>query len=488
MMRQSIELSYAIRLRVIGKYFGQLSLVVAFLTLVPLVFALFTAEFKIALRYGLVIVVLAGSGIFLARIRAARRVQTNEAMVLAAVTFLATPLIMSYPMMGAGLSFGDAVFEAISAATTTGLSTLATIEDKPLVFLFARSWMQWYGGLGIVVLSLALLLRPGITAKSLAAAEDIRDDLVGGTKAYARQIVIVYAALTCLGIVVLLLSGSGWFNAVVYTLSSVSTGGFAPNDASLGHFSNWQLPWIIILACFAGALPLALYYQGWRERWKQLFRDLQLRALILIALVVSLVLSVCLHYFMHQPWQQALYHGPLIALSAQTTAGFTTLSLGELDAGSKMVVILSMAIGGGIGSTAGGIKVLRLLILLRLLQLTLLRTCLPSHAVLDQRLGGKRLEEGEIRQALLFFILFFAVVTASWFLFLIFGYDPLDALFDVVSATGTVGLSSGVVGPELPGILKAVLCVNMLLGRLEILAWLVILFPRTWFGRRAEES
>lgn len=488
MGKQAIELSYAVRLRVIGKYFGQLSLVVAFLTLLPLAFALFTDEFAIALRYGVVVAIFAGSGLLLVRIRAARRVQTNEAMVLTAITFLAIPLVMTYPMMGAGLSFDDALFETISAATTTGLSTLATVEDKPAVFLFARSWMQWYGGLGILVLSLALLLRPGITAKSLAATEDVRDDLVGGTKAYARKILIVYVALTCLSIFFLMLAGSGLFNAVVHALSAVSTGGFAPNDASLGHFSNGLIPWITTLTCFACALPLALYYQGWRERWKELFRDLQLRALVLMALLMSLILTFCMYFFMHQPWQQALYHGPLIALSAQTTAGFATLNPGELDAGSKLVVIVSMAIGGGIGSTAGGIKVLRLLILLRMLQLILVKTCLPSHAFLDHRLGGKRLEEGEIRQALLFFILFFAVVTVSWFLFLICGYDPLDSLFDVVSATGTVGLSTGVVGSDLPGILKAALCVNMLLGRLEILAWLVILYPRTWFGLRVEES
>ncbi|WP_429886522.1 TrkH family potassium uptake protein [Geoalkalibacter halelectricus] len=488
MGKQTKELSYAIRLRVVGKYFGQLILVVAFLTLVPLVFALWSAEFAIASRYGVVIALLSGPGFLLTRIRATRRVQTNEAMVLAAIIFLAIPLVMSYPMMGAGLSFGDALFEAISAATTTGLSTLATVEDKPLVFRFARSWMQWYGGLGILVLSLALLLRPGITAKSLAVTEDVRDDVVGGTKAYARKIAVVYVVLTCLGIFFLLLTGSGLFNAVVYTLSAVSTGGFSPHDASFGHFSNWQLPWITTLVCLACALPLALYYQGGRERWKKLFRDLQLRALILIALMVSLALSACMYFFMQQPWQQALYHGPLIALSAQTTAGFATLGLGDLDAGSKMVVIISMAIGGGIGSTAGGIKVLRILVLLRLVQLSLVRTCMPPHGVLDRRLGDKRLEEGEIRQVLVFFVLFFAVVTASWFLFLVFGYDPLDSLFEVVSATGTVGLSSGVVGPDLPGILKAALCVNMLLGRLEILAWLVILYPRTWFGLRVEES
>jgi trk system potassium uptake protein TrkH len=488
MARQAIELSYAVRLRVIGKYFGQLCLVVAVLTLVPLAVALAYGELAIALRYGVVVTVLAAAGGLLVRLPAARRVQANEAMILAALTFLITPLLMSYPMMGAGLDFVDALFEAISAATTTGLSTLPTVEDKPPPFLFARAWMQWYGGLGIVVLSLALVLRPGITAKCLAVTEEAADDLVGGTHAHARRVLLVYGLLTTVGVAALLLAGSGFFQAVVYTFSAVSTGGFAPHDASLGHFSGLAIPWLITLACFAGALPLAIFHRGWRQGWRNLFNDLQLRALVLFTLLASLALAVCLNSVLPMSWEQIIFHAPLLALSAQSTAGFATLPVSELNDTSKMVLILTMAAGGGLGSTAGGVKLLRLLILLRLLQLTLVRTCLPPHAVLDQRLGGRRLEDEEIRQALLFILLFLAVVTASWFPFLVLGYDPLDALFEVVSATGTVGLSAGVTGPELPGLLKGVLCADMLLGRLEILAWLVILYPRTWIGKRVEEA
>jgi trk system potassium uptake protein TrkH len=309
---------------------------------------------------------------------------------------------------------------------------------------------------------------------------------VGGTRAHARRVVIVYAALTGLGFVALLLAGAGPFNAVVYTLSAVSTGGFSPHDASLGYFSGWAIPWLTTLACLAGSLPLALYHRGWLHGWKTLLADLQFRALLLFALAASVTLAFCLHLGHRLPWNQTLYHAPLMALSAQSTAGFATLAPGHLDASSKMALILTMAAGGGLGSTAGGIKLLRLVILLRLLQLTLVRTCLPAHAILEPRLGGRRLQDEEIQQALLLILLFIAVVTLSWLPFLALGYQPLDALFEVVSATGTVGLSAGVTGPELPALLKGVLCADMLMGRLEILAWLVILFPRTWIGKREE--
>lgn len=160
-MPQASELSYAVRPRVLLKYLGQLLLIVAVLTLAPLIFSLLVGEHDLTLRYVIVVGALGVTGLLLNRLPHIPGVQINEAMVLAACIFLLTPLAMSYVLMASGLDFMDALFEAVSAATTTGLSTLTNVENKPLTFLFARSWMQWYGGLGIVVLSLALVLAPG---------------------------------------------------------------------------------------------------------------------------------------------------------------------------------------------------------------------------------------------------------------------------------------------------------------------------------------
>jgi trk system potassium uptake protein TrkH len=152
------------------------------------------------------------------------------------------------------------------------------------------------------------------------------------------------------------------------------------------------------------------------------------------------------------------------------------------------VLLLSMFTGGALGSTAGGIKMLRAVILLRLVQVSIRRTCLPPHAVLEPRIGGQRLEGAEIQDALLLLVLFLGVVVASWLPFLAYGYDPLDALFEVVSATSTVGLSAGVSTVDMAWPLKGVLCADMLLGRLEVVALVVLVYPRTWIGRRMERS
>ena len=483
MARQAKELSYAVRLPVLLKYFGQFCLVIGALTLVPLGASLIFGESHLSGRYGIVTLAVGGLGFLLSRIRVADRVQDNEAMVLAAWLFLFTPLIMSYPMMASGLSFLDALFEAISGATTTGLSTLPTVENKPATFLFARAWMQWYGGLGIVILSLALVVRPGLAAKGLSVSETPEEDLVGGTKANARRALTVYSGLTGGCILLLLLLGLNPFYAVVYALASVSTGGFAPHNSSLAALGNWPAQGAVILFCLAGATPFAFYHSH-RKRPGLTTNVLQFRTILACGFFVTLFLSFCMWGVGGRSWFEVFRQAPLMAFSAQTTAGFSTVNVPQLDDASKLVLIFSMLLGGGIGSTAGGLKILRLLILIQILRVAIARTSLARHAVLEPRLTGQRLPDEEIHNAMLIILLFIGGVVISWVPFVLLGYDPLDALFEVVSAMGTVGLSAGLSRPDLPAVLKGVLCVDMLMGRLEILAWIVLLYPRTWIGRR----
>jgi trk system potassium uptake protein len=482
--RQAAELSYAVRFSVLTKYFGQLCPVIAALTLLPAAVSLIYGHTHITFRYAIIIVAMAVTGKFLGRMYAPRAVQVNEAMVLVAFMFMFTPLVMSFPMMGSGLTFPDALFEAVSAATTTGLSTVKNLEGMPEPFLFARAWMQWYGGLGIVVFSLALLFRPGSTTKRLAVTEAKEEDLVGGTKAHARRMLIVYVVLTGAGILLLLILGIKPFHSLLYTLASVSTGGFAPHDNSLAALGGPAIHASVTLICLAGAVPLSLYYKLYKKARRPTTDLLQLRGLLIMGGSMSLLLGLGMVSTEHFGWMQALHHAPILAFSAQTTAGFSSMDLSQLPAAAKLVLIMTMAAGGGIGSTAGGVKIFRLLMIISLLRMLLRRACAAMHAVVEPRIGGRRMEGTEIQEALLIVLLFLAVMILSWLPFLFMGYHPLDSLFEVVSATGTVGLSVGVVAAEMPVFLKAILCVDMLLGRLEILPWLVMAYPRTWIGRR----
>lgn len=475
------ELTYAVRPMVVLKYVGHLSLVLAALTLVPCLVALLGGEWAAALRFALLIAGLLLLGMAGWQLPAPGMVQINEGMVVVTLMYLLAPLIMTYPLMSAGLPFTDALFEAISGITTTGLSTLPGLSGLPDSLLFLRAWLQWVGGLGIVVLSLAHLVAPGVMAKGLAVTEAESEDLVGGLRAHARRMLRVYLLLTGLGVLGAWLVGLGAFDGVLYVLSAVSTGGFAPQEASLANLGISAQLWIS-LCCLAGAVPLACYQL--RPGGCSDANLAQFRTLLLACLLVTLLVILALRFGRGLPWAQVLHHAPLLAISAQSTAGFNSLPLALLDSGTKLVLIAAMFVGGGLASTAGGIKLWRLLIAVTAVRWLLLRTALARHAVLEPHLAGRHLEPEEIQGALLLILLFVLVVLLSWAPFVLLGYDPVDALFDVVSAMGTVGLSTGVTSQQLPTLLKVVLGMDMLMGRLEIIAWLILVYPGSWWGRR----
>jgi len=479
-------LSYSVRPLTVLKYFGQLCIVLALLTLVPLVVSILVGDYLVTLRYAIVVVGVFTMGFFLRRLPTPRRIQTNEAMVITALAFLFAAMVMTWPTMASGLSFGDALFETISGVTTTGLSVTASVADKPAIFLFSRAWMQWIGGLGIVILAVATMIRPGLVAKRIGDLEDYEEDLVGSTRTHARRVIIVYSILTGFGITVLGLMGAGWFNSVLYSFSAVSTGGFSPHNASLAGLNSSWLQGMVILLSVAGAIPLVLYFRSFKEGGRVLTRDRQIQGLLIAGLVAALLMALFLTRDGFS-WIQALHHGVLNAFSAQSTAGFATLDISQLNAGAKLTLIFSMLLGGAAGSTAGGIKILRLLILVQLLYIFLQRPGMPRQAVAEASLGRRRLETDEIQSALSIVFLFMTSIAISWLVFVGMGYNPLDSLFEVVSAIGTVGLSSGITAPDLHPVLKGVLCADMLLGRLEIIAWLVLFYPWTWIGRRLEE-
>jgi trk system potassium uptake protein TrkH len=480
-------LRYSVRALPVLKYFGQLCIVLALLTLVPLVVSVILGSYQVTLRYSIVVVGVFVTGFFLGRLPTPKLIQTNEAMVVTALIFLFAAMVMTWPIMASGLSFGDALFETISGITTTGLSVTASVADKPAIFLFSRAWMQWVGGLGIVILFVATMIRPGLAAKRIGDLEDYEDNLVGSTKTHARRMLITYSILTGVGIIVLALLGAGWFNSVLYSLSAVSTGGFSPHDASLAGLNSLPLQAMVILLSVAGAIPLVLYFRSFRESGRVLIRDHQLQALFIAGLVAALLMAWFLFAQDGFSWIQALRHGALNAFSAQSTAGFSTLDISQISAGAKLTLIFSMFLGGCAGSTGGGIKILRLLILGQLLYIFLQRPGMPRQAVAEASLGKRRLEIDEIQGALSIVFLFLTFTAISWLVFVGMGYNPLDSLFEVVSAIGTVGLSTGITAPGLHPILRGVLCADMLLGRLEIIAWLVLFYPRTWIGRRLEE-
>ncbi len=484
---RSTLLMYAIRGPVVLKYVAQLTLVQAGLFLLPVTIALFYAEYEIALRFIVIACVLVTITLSFIRLPVPTHIQTNEALAVTVITFLVGAAAMVYPFMGAKISFIDAVFESVSGITTTGLSTLADVEDKPRSFLFARAWIQWYGGLGFVVLAIALLIGQQPGNRRLLCKEFDRDGGVMGIRRHARQVTQVYLLLTILSTLVLFFSGIDGFIALIHSLSAVSTGGFSSFNNSLAEFNGWPIQMLLSCIGLLGAISLPLYYRIYQRNFSQSSSAQETLAMILLIASVSIILTVVIAKNGNMDWLTSAKQALLLALSAQTTTGFSSLNIANLDPLVKGIVTLSMAIGGDIGSTAGGFKVIRLLILLKLMHFTIQRTAMPSHVVFEPKLAGKTIYSEEIINVFTLLGWFIALIFFSWLPFVAMNYHPLDALFEVVSATATVGLSSGITQTELPSVLKIVLCFDMLAGRVEIIALLVCLYPKTWFGKRVDE-
>lgn len=487
------SLAYAVRGTAVLRLQGEFCRSLVFVALVPAMFAAASGEWAFAGRAAGVAFVLAVAGAAAAlRLPTTRRLQLNEAMVTVALGYLLTALLMGWPLAADGAAGIDAFFHSMSAITTTGLSTVGSVESRSDSFLFTQAWMQWCGGLVVIVLA-SLLLGPGAAAKRLSDVEGDDGDLVAGTRRRARWALLIYSTLTAAGFALLVALGCGWFDALVHALSAVSTGGFSSHDTSIAALGGWPVQAMVLLLALGGAVPLAHYRSlatgsgTLHARLRQFF-DPETRTLLLLCALAVLLLTATLVAAQGRAWQDAVADASLLAVSAQTTAGFTPIEVAGLDEASKLVLVAAMFIGGGLGSTAGGIKIFRLLVMLRAVGLAVVSTRLPAHAVVKLQVSGRNVDEQGLTQVLGLVACFLAVTGLSWLVFVLHGHDAIDALFEVVSATGTVGLSTGIASPSLAPALKLVLCADMWMGRLEILAVLVLFSRGTWIGRRADST
>ncbi len=474
-MAKYSAMQFAVRPTVVGRLLSDMYGILALLTLVPAGLAWVT-DSAAAKAYSGVIASLALCWLGGRLLAPPDRVQKNEALAMVALLFITSSLLLCLPLMSYGIPFMDAWFESVSGVTTTGLSTLDIAEASP-AFLFGRAWMQWLGGIGVVVLALAIFVRPGVTANRLGFSDREMDDVVGGTRAHARRVIIIYLLLTALGITALYFSGASLLDAVVHCMAALSTGGFANYPNSLADVNAAHL-WVVNLLCVAGAISFHLYYRSLLRSGRGKFIDNQLYTLLAtLAAGIGLMWVLATLAGLELPARDLL----TTVVSAQTTAGFSSTEIGALPSSMILLLCVLMAIGGGAGSTAGGFKLDRALLLFQIAHRSLLRSTLSEHVHVR---GAKHQEGSRMEEALSLLVWFLAIVLLSWLVFVAYGFPPLQSLFEVVSALATVGLSSGITNAELPAELKLVLCTNMLLGRVEIIAVLVLLAPRNWIGRR----
>jgi len=309
-------------------------------------------------------------------------------------------------------------------------------------------------------------------------------DLVGGTRAHAKRVILIYVLLTTLGIAALYLTGASMLDSVVHSMTAVSTGGFANYADSMGSVTASHLT-IVNILCVAGAISFHVYYRSLLATRGRFAGDNQLYALLVMILFVSSAV-----WLLSNITSLDLRFSDILTLvvSSQTTAGFTPIAIPGLPGWLLLMLCLCMAIGGGIGSTSGGLKLGRFIMMIRMARLALIRSALPENVRVAQYAHGSRIDTDEMEDALALLTWFITALFTSWLVFLVYGYPPSESLFEVTSALATAGLSTGITNEDLPAVLKFVLCCNMLLGRVEILAILILLSPHSWIGRRRKSG
>lgn len=401
-----------------------------------------------------------------------------EALVAVAAAFLLASLLATPAFIVLGADPVSAWFEAVSAITTTGLSVVGSTEAWPASAHFLRAWLQWAGGFAFAALALAIVLGPGVVSLRLGLVERPGENILGSTRFRARSVLVAYVVLSVAAVSLCAAIAANPLDGVVVALAAISTGGFAPEDDSLAGVGA-MLQAAVVVVVLAGAVSMTLYAQAWRSGFRKVAGDKELALLLLLCVAGSLGVIVI---EMMRDGGIAAWDSVFTVISAQSTAGFSTIAIASHAPATLILLIGLMAIGGSIGSTAGGIKIFRASFAAAAAQKSITRTALSPNALSALRVHGEQTEPHDGTDVFALIVIYFVAVFALWLATVATGFDPLFALFDTVSAFSTVGLSSGVVGADLPGWLKLGFIAAMLLGRLEFLAFLALIRPRTWLS------
>ena len=397
--------------------------------------------------------------------------------------FGALPFVIS----GAIPSPLDAVFETMSGFTTTGASILTDIEGLPESLLLWRALTHWLGGMGIIVMSLAILPMLGVGGMQLFKAEvpgPTADRLKPRIQDTAKLLWGVYVILTALETILLMFGGMTLHEALCHSFATLATGGFSSRNASVAAYNSAYIDWVITLFMFLAGMNFSLHYQALRGRFGSVHRNEELRVYLGITLVAILALVVFNFGGVYDSLADNLRYSAFQVVSIMTTTGFATADYEVWPIIGQYLLVFLMFIGGCAGSTGGGMKVARILLLFKHAHVQLFRLIHP-RAIRLVKLGNTPVDREVMQSILGFFALFMGVFVVASFLMAASGMDLVSAGASVIATLSNIGPGLGTVGPtdnyaHIAPFGKSVLILCMLLGRLELFTVLVLIFPTFW--------
>jgi trk system potassium uptake protein TrkH len=420
-----------------------------------------------------------------------RELRVRDGFIVVVVLWIVLGMAGAIPFLLAEhptISFTDAVFESLSAVTTTGATVITGLDDLPHAILFYRQLLQWLGGMGIIVLAVAILPMLGIGGMQLYRAETpgpMKDTkLTPRITETAKALWYIYLGLTIACAISYWFAGMDVFDAVGHSFSTVAIGGFSTHDNSIGYFNSAAVEAVAVVFMLLSGINFALHFLSWRSlSIKPYLFDSEVQAYFLILGIVAIISTAYLYVSeTFTNFGSALHHGIFQAVSIGTTAGFTTAEYYAWPGFLPVLLLFTSFVGGCAGSTGGGMKVIRFLLLYKqgLREITRL---IHPNALIPVKIGKKALPEKVVNAVWGFFSLYVASFVVLMLIMLATGHDQITAFSAVAACINNLGPGLGDVGAHYGNIndtAKWILCFAMLLGRLEIFTLLVLLTPAFW--------
>lgn len=415
--------------------------------------------------------------------------RSREAFAVVVLGWFFSALLGALPFHFCGYSLTDAFFESMSGFTTTGASIMTDIESNPKGLLFWRSLTHWLGGMGIIVLSLAILPFLGAGGMELYKAEvpgPVAEKLTPRIRQTAMLLWGVYVILSAAECLLLWAGGMNLYEALTHTFGTMATGGFSPLNKSIGQYGNAYFDWVITLFMFLAGCNFTLHYRAIFQRdLKAYVEDHEFRFFLGVVVFssLSIAISLLVHHVYPSP-VEAIRYSAFQVVSILTTTGYVTADFEGWPDYAQVLLLLLMFVGGCAGSTGGGIKGIRILLLAKRAHMELQKLLHPK-AVMSTRLGRSVVDERIVNAVMVFFFMYLLVFSLATLAMAALGMDVLSAIASVAATLNNIGPGLGSVGPmdnyaHVPALGKWILSSCMLMGRLELYACLVLLLPSTW--------
>ncbi len=469
---------------------GTVTCAVGFFLFIPLITeVIYKSESWQSYAVPILLYLIVGGSLVITNRNVDLNISLKEAFIITVLSWLLLTFLCAVPFLytEVDLSIVDALFESMSGVTTTGATTLSNLESLPKGILIWRSFLQWLGGIGIVVIALFILpfLRIGGMQLFHLEGDDPYDKSLPKISSVIKKIFFIYGILTITLIFLYYIFGMAPFDAIAHSFTTISTGGFSTYDSSFAFFSSDKILLVAIIFMILGSLPFLVLVQTTKKNLFAVFKDHQIRVFILILLI-----GIVLIYYFANSFIDGTYLNKIIAVSFNTISiisgtGYVSENFEDWGNYASVLFLLLMFIGGCAGSTTGGLKVFRFQILFKFIHIHL-KKILQPHAVIAGNFNNKKIPGSTYESVVSFFFLYIITFASSALLLSFSGLDFLTCISGAASAISNVGPGLGsIIGPEgsyssLSIYSKLVLTVTMFLGRLEMLTIMILFLPSFW--------